>query len=134
MKSTTFLSNSLFLILFLFSLSSKAQEILIGDWMAKCVIEKTSASSMRFNSFCRYAEVDEASMRFIPFEMRFSDVLEIYENNEFYSVDYQYDSMVNKLTFNYKDEDFDFNVLIVNNGGLILKDEEGSMMYLDRKQ
>lgn len=135
MNHLTSLFLTLFIGIFLITSDLAAQNVLEGNWNVKCIIEKTSQSSISYNDLCRYEKIDQSSTGFSDFEMRINDkTIQIEDDGAFTTVVYSFNPSDNKLKFSYKKAEYNYNVLMVNESeSLILKDEGGSLILLEKK-
>lgn len=116
-----------------------AQEVpanLAGDWVAKCIPEKTKINEMQMCGICHTSVSDNGeSLEVRDFEVNFTNsemIARFEEGNE--TVPFKYNQQTQNITFILEGKSYDFSVLYVDVlSKVIWKSVDGTIVYLERK-
>lgn len=112
-----------------------SKSFLKGEWTGYCVLEMISKSSTGFCKLCALEFIEEnSSYMFNQTQIDFEEnVLKINRSGVEFQGAYEYSSNEGALTFEQEGEMQNYNVLLINEDKIILRDMDGRLMFLERK-
>jgi hypothetical protein len=137
MKNVFFRFTGLLLLAFtmLTPLNSKAQINLSGSWTALCSIEK-DGDHLKFCDLCPFGyNADSSGIDILSFEMVFGEgMVSIISDKKTTKSDFQLLKDISVLEIYYEGNKEIFKVLALANGDYLLRDEEGMLISLEKKE
>jgi len=128
---------SFFLILtYSYSFAQLNSAKLAGQWQATCLLEQEDDSEL---SFCKICPVELSSkgekltLASVIFNFN-NEKLTILSREGNSTIDIQYNTSTQHLTFELNGDKYDFTVMIIDAANkIVLKNMDGHLVYLERK-